>query len=69
MDAASVDFGLLSAWRGPVCGHVGYPWTEEMVAVAPTTHALDGVDDLGLTHDAVRDCLHGNAERVFTLGR
>jgi predicted TIM-barrel fold metal-dependent hydrolase len=94
-----------------VCGHVGYPWTEEMVAVARKhenvyidtsaytikrlpeelvrfmktgtgqrkvlfgtnypmiahTHALAGLDELGLNDEARRDFLHGNAERVFKL--
>jgi predicted TIM-barrel fold metal-dependent hydrolase len=27
-------------------------------------HALDGLDELGLTEDAKADYLHGNAERV-----
>ena len=92
-----------------VCGHVGYPWTEEMVAVARkhenvyidtsayTTrrlpadlvnfmktgtgsrkvlfgtnypmighaHALDGLDELGLSDEARANYLHGNAARVF----
>ena len=94
-----------------VCGHVGYPWTEEMIAVArkhenvyidtsayttrrlpeelvafmkTTTgarkvlfgsnypmighaHALDGLDELGLSDTAEADYLHGNAVRVFTM--
>ena len=94
-----------------VCGHVGYPWTEEMVAVARKhenvyidtsaytikrlpeelirfmktgtgqrkvlfgtnypmiahEHALAGLDELGLSDEARRDFLHGNAERVFGL--
>ena len=95
-----------------VCGHVGYPWTEEMVAVARkhenvyidtsaytikrlpdgthtfhenrhrttqslvrhqlpddrlTTHALAGLDELGLSDDGRREFLRGNAERVFGL--
>jgi hypothetical protein len=96
-----------------VCGHIGYPWTEEMVAVArkhenvyidtsaytarrfpdelvrfmktgtgqrkvlfgsnypmiAPTHALADLDDLGLSEEARRDFLHGNAERVFALDR
>jgi hypothetical protein len=32
-------------------------------------HALDGLDELGLTEDAKADYLHGNAERVFSLRR
>jgi predicted TIM-barrel fold metal-dependent hydrolase len=32
-------------------------------------HAMDGLDGLGLTDEAVHDYLHGNAERVFALGR
>lgn len=92
-------------------GHVGYPWTEEMVEVARKhenvyidtsaytikrlpgklvrfmktdtgqrkvlfgtnypmiahTHALTGLDELGLSDEARRDFLHGNAVRVFKL--
>ncbi len=109
IDEVALDFPELVI----VCGHVGYPWTEEMVAVARkhpnvyidtsayTTkrlpdelirfmrtgsgqrkvlfgtnypmighqHALDGLDGLGLTDEAMHDYLHGNAERVFALGR
>ncbi|MGB3474149.1 MAG: amidohydrolase family protein [Mycobacterium sp.] len=108
IDQVALDFPELSI----VCGHVGYPWTEEMVAVARkhenvyidtsayTTkrlpdelirfmrtrtgqrkvlfgtnypmimhaHALDGLDDLGLSDQARADYLRGNAERVFGLG-
>ena len=32
-------------------------------------HALDGLDELGLTDETRHDYLHGNAERVFKLGR
>jgi hypothetical protein len=31
------------------------------------THALAGLDELGLGDDARRDFLRGNAERVFGL--
>jgi uncharacterized protein len=109
IDQVALDFPELVI----VCGHIGYPWTEEMVAVArkhenvyidtsaytvrrfPTelvrfmktgtgqrkvlfgtnypmiahTHALAGLDELGLSDEARRDFLHGNAERVFRLGR
>lgn len=93
-----------------VCGHIGYPWTEEMIAVARKhenvyidtsayttkrlprelvefmrdpnrgrkvlfgsnfpmirhSHALDGLDDLGLSDETRAAYLGGNAERVFT---
>lgn len=106
IDEVALDFPELVI----VCGHVGYPWTEEMVAVARkhenvyidtsayTTkrlppeliafmktrtgqrkvlfgtnypmighaHALDGLDELGLSDAARNDYLHANAERVFT---
>jgi uncharacterized protein len=106
IDEVALDFPELVI----VCGHVGYPWTEEMVAVARkhenvyidtsayTTrrlpaelvtflktgtgqrkvlfgtnypmidhaHALDGLDELGLSADGRYDYLHGNAARVFT---
>ncbi|KRE26624.1 amidohydrolase [Mycobacterium sp. Soil538] len=106
IDEVALDFPELVI----VCGHVGYPWTEEMVAVARKhenvyidtsayttkrlppeltafmktrtgqrkvlfgsnypmighTHALDGLDDLGLSDAACHDYLHANAERVFT---
>ncbi len=105
IDEVALDFPELVM----VCGHVGYPWTEEMVAVARkhpnvyidtsayTTkrlpdelvafmktstgqrkvlfgsnypmighaHALDGLDDLGLSAQARDDYLQGNARRVF----
>ncbi len=92
-----------------VCGHVGYPWTEEMVAVSRKhenvyidtsaytsrrlpkelvsfmktgtgarkvlfgtnypmighTHALDGLDELGLSESTHSAYLHDNATRVF----
>ena len=32
-------------------------------------HALIGLDELGLSDEAVHDYLHGNAERVFSLRR
>ncbi len=107
IDQVALDFPELTV----VCGHVGYPWTEEMIAVARkhenvyidtsayttrrlppelvafmTTrtgqrkvlfgtnypmighaHALDGLDELGLTDQARADYLHGNAARVFGL--
>jgi predicted TIM-barrel fold metal-dependent hydrolase len=107
IDQVALDFPELVI----VCGHVGYPWTEELVAVARkhenvyidtsayTTkrlpdelvrfmktrtgqrkvlfgtnfpmithmHALDGLDELGLSNDARHDFLHRNAERVFGL--
>ena len=107
IDQVALDFPELVI----VCGHVGYPWTEEMVAVARKhenvyidtsaytikrlpeelirfmktgtgqrkvlfgtnypmishEHALAGLDELGLSDDARRDFLHGNAERVFRL--
>lgn len=107
VDQVALDFPELTL----VCGHVGYPWTEEMIAVARkhenvyidtsayTTrrlppelvgfmktgtgqrkvlfgtnypmighaHALDGLDELGLTGEARTDYLHGNAARVFGL--
>jgi uncharacterized protein len=107
IDQVALDFPELVI----VCGHIGYPWTEEMVAVARKhpnvyidtsaytikrlpaelvgfmktrtgqrkvmfgtnypmighSHALAGLDDLGLSDDARTDYLHGNAERVFNL--
>jgi uncharacterized protein len=107
IDHVAIDFPELTI----VCGHVGYPWTEEMVAVARkhenvvidtsayTTrrlpaelvsylktrggqrkvlfgtnypmilpaHALDGLDDLGLSDETREMYLAGNARRVFTL--
>jgi hypothetical protein len=107
IDQVALDFPELVI----VCGHVGYPWTEEMVAVARKhenvyidtsaytikrlpeelvrfvktgtgqrkvlfgtnypmiahTHALAGLDELGLDDEARSDFLHGNAERVFKL--
>ena len=107
IDQVALDFPELVI----VCGHVGYPWTEEMVAVARKhenvyidtsaytvkrlpdelvcfmktrtgqrkvlfgtnypmithTHALAGLDALGLSEDARRDFLRGNAQRVFGL--
>ena len=109
IDQVALDFPELVI----VCGHVGYPWTEEMVAVARKhenvyidtsaytikrlpdelirfmktgtgqrkvlfgtnypmishEHALAGLDDIGLSDEARRDFLHGNAERVFKLQR
>ena len=109
IDQVALDFPELVI----VCGHVGYPWTEEMVAVARKhenvyidtsaytsrrlpeellrfmrtgtgqrkvlfgtnypmirhSHALAGLDELGLTEDARRDYLRGNAERVFGLAQ
>ncbi len=106
IDEVALDFPELVI----VCGHVGYPWTEEMVAVARKhenvyidtsayttkrlpaelvafmktgtgqrkvlfgtnypmighSHALDGLDQLGLSTAARHDYLHANAERVFT---
>jgi uncharacterized protein len=107
IDQVAIDFPELTI----VCGHVGYPWTEEMIAVARKhenvvidtsaytskrlppelvgylktrsgqrkvlfgtnypmilpAHALDGLDDLGLS-DETRDMyLAGNARRVFNL--
>ena len=32
-------------------------------------HALRGLDELGLTDEARLDYLHGNAQRIFTIGR
>jgi predicted TIM-barrel fold metal-dependent hydrolase len=108
IDQVALDFPELVI----VCGHVGYPWTEEMVAVArkhtgvyidtsaytskrlpgelvafmktrtgqgkvlfgtnypmmTPSHALAGLDNLGLSPEARADYLHGNAERVFKLG-
>jgi uncharacterized protein len=107
IDQVALDFPELVI----VCGHVGYPWTEEMVAIARKhenvyidtsaytikrlpdelvrfmktgtgqrkvlfgtnypmithTHALAGLDELGLSDEARRDFLRGNAERVFGL--
>jgi predicted TIM-barrel fold metal-dependent hydrolase len=107
IDQVALDFPELVI----VCGHVGYPWTEEMVAVARKhenvyidtsaytikrlpdelvrfmktgtgqrkvlfgtnypmithQHALAGLDELGLSDEARRDFLRGNAERVFRL--
>jgi predicted TIM-barrel fold metal-dependent hydrolase len=107
IDQVALDFPELVI----VCGHVGYPWTEEMVAVARKhenvyidtsaytikrlpdelvrfmktgtgqrkvlfgtnypmithEHALVGLDQLGLSDEACRDFLRGNAERVFRL--
>lgn len=107
IDQVALDFPELVI----VCGHVGYPWTEEMVAVARKhenvyidtsayaarrfpeelvrfmktgvgqrkvlfgtnypmithTHALAGLDELGLSDAALADFLHNNAERAFGL--
>lgn len=107
IDQVALDFPELVI----VCGHVGYPWTEEMVAVARKhqnvyidtsaytierlpdelvrfmktgtgqrkvlfgtnypmighTHALAGLDELGLNDKARREFLRGNAKRVFKL--
>jgi predicted TIM-barrel fold metal-dependent hydrolase len=107
IDQVALDFPELVI----VCRHVGYPWTDEMIAVARKhenvyidtsayttkrlpeelvrfmkthtgqrkvlfgtnspmithTHALDGLDELGLADDARADYLHSNAERVFRL--
>jgi uncharacterized protein len=107
IDQVALDFPELVI----VCGHVGYPWTEEMVAVARKhenvyidtsaytirrlpeelirfmktvtgqrkvlfgtnwpmiahTHALAGLDDLGLSDEARHDFLRANAARVFGL--
>jgi predicted TIM-barrel fold metal-dependent hydrolase len=109
IDQVALDFPELVI----VGGHIGYPWTEEMVAVARKhenvyidtsaytlkrlpgelvrfmktgtgqrkvlfgtnypmighAHALAGLDELGLSDEARRDFLHGNAERVFRLQR
>ncbi len=106
IDEVALDFPELVI----VCGHVGYPWTEEMVAVARKhenvyidtsayttkrlpaelvsfmktgtgqrkvlfgtnypmighSHALDGLDQLGLSAAARQDYLHDNARRVFS---
>jgi predicted TIM-barrel fold metal-dependent hydrolase len=107
IDQVALDFPELTI----VCGHVGYPWTEEMVAVARkhenvvidtsayTTkrlppellaylmtrsgqrkvlfgsnypmiapgHALEGLNQLGLSDEARELYLAGNARRVFAL--
>jgi predicted TIM-barrel fold metal-dependent hydrolase len=107
IDQVAIDFPELTI----VCGHVGYPWTEEMIAVARkhdnvvidtsayTTrrlppelvaylktrsgrrkvlfgtnypmimpaHALDGLDELGLSDEARHLYLAGNARRIFGL--
>ena len=109
IDQVALDFPELVI----VCGHVGYPWTEEMVAVARKhenvyidtsaytikrlpdelvrfmktgtgqrkvlfgtnypmiahTHALAGLDELGLTDEARHDFLHGNAAARFRTRR
>ena len=106
IDQVAVDFPELTI----VCGHIGYPWTEEMIAVARKhenvyidtsayttrripaelvafmktrtggakvlfgsnfpmighSHALEGLDELGLSDDTRAAYLAGNAERVFT---
>ncbi len=106
IDQVAIDFPELTI----VCGHIGYPWTEEMIAVARKhenvyidtsayttrrlpeelvafmqtrtgsrkvlfgsnfpmighTHALEGLDGLGLSDETRAAYLHGNAERVFT---
>lgn len=106
IDQIAIDFPELTI----VCGHIGYPWTEEMIAVArkhenvyidtsayttkrlPTelvafmktrtgtrkvlfgsnfpmighSHALDGLDELGLSEQTRSAYLGGNAERVFS---
>lgn len=106
IDEVALDFPELVI----VCGHVGYPWTQEMVAVARKhqnvyidtsayttkrlpaelvsfmktgtgqrkvlfgtnypmighSHALDGLDQLGLSAAARQDYLHHNARRVFS---
>jgi uncharacterized protein len=107
IDEVALDFPELTM----VCGHIGYPWTEEMIAVARKhenvyidtsayttkrlpaelvafmgtrtgqrkvlfgtnypmighSHALAGLEQLGLPDDALQDYLHGNARRVFGL--
>jgi predicted TIM-barrel fold metal-dependent hydrolase len=109
IDQVALDFPELVI----VCGHIGYPWTEEMVALARKhenvyidtsaytvrrfpeelvrfmktgtgqrkvlfgtnypmiahTHALAGLEKLGLSDEARHDFLDGNAERVFRLDR
>ncbi|MCX2928914.1 amidohydrolase family protein [Mycobacterium sp. CVI_P3] len=106
IDDIALDFPELSI----ICGHVGYPWTEEMVAVARKhenvyidtsaytsrrlprelvefmktntgarkvlfgtnypmighRHALDGLDELGLSGDTRSAYLRGNAMQAFT---
>lgn len=107
IDQVALDFPDLVI----VCGHVGYPWTEEMIAVARKhenvyidtsaytsrrlpdnlvaymketsgrhkvlfgtnypmimpSHALAGLDELGLDAEATELYLHGNAARILRL--
>jgi len=90
MDAAGVDFGLLTAWRGPhgqdlVSNAEVAEWIsaypDRLAGLATAyldqfgtnypmiahTHALAGLDGLGLSEDGRHDFLHGNAQRVFRL--
>src|ERR1700757_2013610 len=109
IDQVAIDFPELVI----IAGHIGYPWTEEMVAVARKhehvyidtsayttkrlpaeliaymktrggqrkvlfgtnypmilpTHALEGLDELGLNDEARELYLAGNAHRVFKLSK
>ena len=106
IDQIAIDFPELTI----VYGHIGYPWTEEMIAVARKhenvyidtsayttkrlprelvefmktrtgsrkvlfgsnfpmighSHALEGLDDLGLSGETRAAYLGGNAEQVFS---
>jgi predicted TIM-barrel fold metal-dependent hydrolase len=107
IDQVALDFPELMI----VGGHIGYPWTEEMIAVCRKhdnvyidtsaytarrfppelvrymtsrggrrkvlfgtnfpmighSHALDGIDDLGLDDESRNLFLHGNAQRLLKL--
>jgi predicted TIM-barrel fold metal-dependent hydrolase len=55
IDQVALDFPELTI----VCGHIGYPWTTEMISVAEK--------HLGLADDTRALFLAGNATRVFRL--
>ncbi len=60
IDQVAIDFPELVV----VGGHVGYPWTEEMIA---PRKALEGLDELALPETVRAAFFGGNAARVFGL--
>jgi predicted TIM-barrel fold metal-dependent hydrolase len=67
IDQVAIDFPELVI----VCGHIGYPWTEEMVAVA-TKHANVHIDTSAYTVHrypaALVDYLRGHGRRKVLFG-